>query len=470
MSFIEAASIPVIFLTVHYSLNYIGKLKKGERILIHAAAGGVGLAAIQIAQHLGAEVFATVGTQEKHEIIASLGVKHIMNSRNTEFYDEIMQITNGEGVDVVLNSLTSKDFIPKSLSCLKPQGRFLEIAKHDIWTPEQVKEYRPDVQYSIIAIDVLAKEQPNLIKQMMTEIMSDFAAGYYKPIKITSYPITEAKSAFRFMAQGKHTGKIVFDFIPNTNSQIKTFTIKDNICYLVTGGLGALGFEVAKWLINKGAKNLVLLGRKSPSPEQQESIAQWHQEAINVQAPQCDIAKIADVKEMFSNLKVNNIAEYSVFHVAGILDDATIMQQDYEKYIYVVKSKILGALNVYNHINSNRFNLNSFISFSSTTAVIGNVGQSNYAAANTFLDTFMHYVRSIGVNAISINWGAWAQIGLAANINQASKEQLTLNGIQAFNPDKGIQALEKLLLNQNLKSEVIVLDINWSKFFTTIKL
>jgi len=473
ISFADAATIPIVFLTVHYAFNTLAKLKAGEKVLIHAAAGGIGMAAMQIAKNLGAEIFVTVGNDSKRKLMQDMGIKddHIMNSRNTEYAERIMQITNNKGIDVVLNSLTGGDFISKSLSTLATNGRFLEISKRDIWSAAQVKENRADVQYSIIAIDTLSQQQPALVGRLLEELMQEFEQAKLKPISATIYPVTQAKQAFRLMAQGKHIGKIVLTMQDEqVLNKIQSISIKSDATYLITGGLGGIGLEVAKWLAVKGAKNIVLVGRNLPTSPAQKVIYNLEQNGVIVKIIQADIAKAQDVANIFKQLSIKGI-----IHAAGVLDDATIMQQNFDKYLKVFDPKAIGALNLQAAISNTKQVLDFFVSFSSTTAVFGNIGQANYAAANTFLDSFANYQRHNYIPAFSINWGAWAKVGLAANMDRAAVEQMDLAGIQPFNPEKGIAALEHILFNyrgsltNTDNASIIVFDIDLFKFKRNMK-
>ena len=208
LSFEEAATIAIPFVTAHFTLNHLGGMRAGERVLIHAAAGGVGLAAVQLAQRAGAEIFATAGSPEKRAYLQSIGVPHVMDSRSLDFADEIMALTQGQGVDVVLNSLAG-EFIPKSLSVLADGGRFLEIGKSGLLDEEQAAQLGRGIAYHIVDWSVTAQHDPALIRSMLLEIVSLIEAGELKPLPYRSFPIDRAVEAFRYMAQAKHIGKIV---------------------------------------------------------------------------------------------------------------------------------------------------------------------------------------------------------------------------------------------------------------------
>jgi NADPH:quinone reductase-like Zn-dependent oxidoreductase len=208
LSFAQAAAIPIVFLTVHYALNHVAKIKAGDKILIHAAAGGVGLAAIQMAKRVGAEIIATAGSPPKRDFLKGLNVSHIFDSRSLVFAEQVMDITRGQGVDIVLNSLAG-EFIPKSLSTVTKGGWFLEIGKTGPWSKQQVAQTYPGINYDIVALDQIVITKPNFLQTLLVETMEMFNKGELSPLPQTLFPLTDAQSAFRYMQQAKHIGKIV---------------------------------------------------------------------------------------------------------------------------------------------------------------------------------------------------------------------------------------------------------------------
>ncbi|MCC5648027.1 polyketide synthase dehydratase domain-containing protein, partial [Nostoc sp. CHAB 5824] len=255
LTFEEAATIPVAFLTAYWSLHHIAKITSKDRVLIHAATGGVGQAAVQLALQTGAEVFGTTSLS-KWQVLKFLGVKYVMNSRTLDFANKLMAHTNGQGVDIVLNSLTGEGFVQKSLEALAKQGRMIELAKRDIWSAEKVASLRPDVSYTIVDLGPIAQKQSVLIQSMLRELMQQFEDGSLKPLPQTIFPIQDAVSAFRYMQQAKHTGKIVITFPEKSNTQ-ERLTFRSDSSYLITGGWGGLGLLVAQWLVERGARHLV---------------------------------------------------------------------------------------------------------------------------------------------------------------------------------------------------------------------
>jgi myxalamid-type polyketide synthase MxaB len=464
ISFEEAATIPITFLTAYYALHRLAKISQGDKVLIHTASGGVGLAAIQLAKNAGAEIFATAGSVPKREFLKSLGIQHVMDSRSLDFANEVLKITGGEGVDIVLNSL-SGDYIPKGLSSLANEGRFLEIGKIGIWDQAQVAEFRNDVSYFTIALDDLSYQNPSLIKEMFSELMEQFNAGRLKPLHHQVFPIQEVVNAFRFMAQAKHIGKVII-----TQDQPiaeKEIAIKADASYLITGGFGALGLMTAKWLAEQGARHLVLADRFEASERAKQVIVELQNQGVQVLTAIGDMARKADVEKMLADL-ANFRAEpgaalpalRGVIHLAGVLDDAVILQQNWEKFASVMAPKATGSWNL--HLATESMELDFFIMFSSVASIFGSPGQSNYAAANAFMDGLAHHRKALGLPALSINWGPWAQSGMAARMDSKDQRRHELSGMGSIQPAKGFRLLEKLL--DFPAAQVGVLPINWSLF------
>ncbi|MEL6930449.1 MAG: type I polyketide synthase, partial [Cyanobacteria bacterium J06600_6] len=462
--------IPVTFLTAYHTLCYLGEISPGKRVLIHSAAGGVGQAAIQLAQAAGAEIFATASTG-KWDYLQSLGVKHIMNSRNLDFVEEIKQVTNGEGVDIILNSL-SGEFIPASLSVLKADGCFLEIGKLDIWNKLQVQQQLPDTKYHIIDMVELCRQQPNLIQSMLDQLMAKFDRRQLQPLPKKVFALPQAVEAFRYLQQAKHIGKVVVT---------PELTLDANGTYLIAGGLGGLGILTAHWLAKKGAKNLLLLGRSKPSQYAQQEIAKLEQQGVIVNVIQTDITNYDALKQILTSRNLisppaspaSSAPIRGVIHAAGILDDSAIQNITWQQMENVLQPKVTGAWNLHNLTKNN--NLDFFILFSSAVSLLGSPGQANHVAANTFLDNLAHYRHSLGLPAMSINWGTWSNIGAAAQ-KQADTRMSQL-GVNAIAPEQGIAILEQLFLAyMRLKplsaspapsastAQIGVVNIDWTKF------
>ena len=267
IGFEEAATLPIAFLTASYALEYLGRLGPGERVLIHAASGGVGLAAVQLARRAGAEVFATAGTPEKREYLRALGVGAVMDSRSLDFADEVRRLTDGRGVDLILNSLAG-EAIERGLGCLADYGRFLEIGKRDIYQNARLglRPFHKNLSFFAIDLDRVIRERPAPLGSMLREIVRSVADGELSPLPHQAWPIAEASDAFRFMQQGKHIGKLVISprgqTLPAVPAEDEPLTFRADASYLITGGLGGFGLAVARWMAGRGAGTLVLMGRR----------------------------------------------------------------------------------------------------------------------------------------------------------------------------------------------------------------
>lgn len=458
MTFAEAATIPSTFLTAYYGLHYLAKIKAGDRILIHAAAGGVGQAAVQIAQRIGAEVFATASLP-KWDFLRGMGIQHVMNSRTLDFTEEIMTLTQGKGVDLVLNSLNG-DFIPHSLQVLKKGGRFVEIGKIGVWDENQVRQLRDDVTYFLFDLLEIAWNNPDLIATLLGELMQDFQNGSLKPLPHKVFEIEESVNAFRYIAGAKHIGKVIIS-LPELTSP--TLMVRADCSYLITGGLGALGLQVAQWLVEKGAKHLILVSRRDASLTAQETIQQLKKDGVEIVVTKADISQIENVNHIIARKKRGKKQPplAGIFHAAGVLDDGMLSNLTWERFNKVMGAKVQGAWNL--HIATQELPLDFFVCFSSIVSLIGSPGQASYASANVFMDTLAHYRRNLSLPGLSINWGPWSDAGMAVNLEQ---NIFATKGITSITPEFGLQVLETLLKQDITQSGVFLVD--WSKFLAKL--
>ena len=446
LSFEEAATLPIAFFTAHYALNHLGRLAEGERVLIHAAAGGVGQAALRIARRAGAEIFATAGSPEKREFLRSLGVQHVMDSRSLDFADEVMELTDGEGVDVVLNSLAG-EFIPKSLSTLRTGGRFLEIGKVDFLQHTRLDLWLLKNNISFFAIDLSEQllKRPDLSRVILREALQFFDEGSLEPLPFKTFPISQAVDAFRYMAQAKHIGKVVVSLeedevpvVPLT----KRPAISPDGTYLVTGGAGGLGLSTAEWLVEQGARHLLLTGRSGAASEAaRQAVAKLTTDGVRVEVAKADVSDERQLAGVIEEVRRSMPPLRGVFHAAGILDDGVLLQLDEERFARVMAPKVSGSWNL--HRLTLEEDLDYFVLFSSAASVLGSPGQGNYVAANTFLDALAHHRRALGMPALAINWGAWTEVGLATRSDRV--EHLTRQGIMPFTPEQGVRLMGRML-------------------------
>jgi NADPH:quinone reductase-like Zn-dependent oxidoreductase/NADP-dependent 3-hydroxy acid dehydrogenase YdfG len=455
LNLVQAAALPIAFLTAEYALNHLARLQPGERVLIHAAAGGVGLAAVQVARRAGAVVFGTAGSPEKRALLKENGVEYVFDSRSLDFAGEIQAITGGRGVDVALNSLAG-EFIEKSVAALAENGRFLEIGKRDIWTPEQFAAVRPEGAYFVVDYSRQIYEEPALVQDMLRGMMAAVAAGEIRPLPTTIFPLEKAADAFRFMAQARHTGKIVLT--QDVEAAPQDITIRADATYLITGGLSGLGLLAARDLVQQGARHLLLMGRRPPTPEAQATIQAMEADGATILVRQGDVSQRDDVTQAFTTIAGHMPPLRGIIHSAGALDDGVLLNQTWPRFTAVMAAKVDGAWHL--HQLSKETPLDFFVLFSSTAALMGSAGQSNHAAANAFMDALAHDRRAVHLPGLSINWGAWAEIGAAVTHNVLDRAEA--QGVQAITPEKGLSILH-FLLNQPV-AQAGVMPVDWPRY------
>jgi acyl transferase domain-containing protein len=462
LSFAEAATIPICFLSAYDALCCLGRMQRGERVLIHAASGGVGLAAIQLARQAGAEIFATAGSPRKRAYLQSLGIAHVMDSRSLDFADQIRAATGDEGVDLVLNSLTGET-IASSLSVLRAGGRFLELGKTDLWDQARVAAFRPGVTFHAIALDRMMAEEPETVRRLMHEVVPQFVARKLEPLPLRTFPIRRMIAALRHMARAEHIGKIVIT-AADTADDGRTLHLPEDGTYLVTGGLGGLGLKLARWLVDHGARQLVLTGRSAPAADATKVLQELAGGGTRVEVRRCDVSQRDEVAALLADIRQTMPPLRGVFHLAGVLDDGILRDQTRERFDRVLAAKAQGAWHL--HDLTRDAPLDHFVLFSSAAALLGSPGQGNYAAANAFLDALAHHRRAEQRPALSVNWGNWSEVGMAARLQESQGQRWSEAGIGWIDPDRGLQTLEELLVAGDV--QVGVLPVDWAKFFARI--
>lgn len=428
LSWAEAASVPVAFFTAWYALVQLARARKGERVLIHGAAGGVGLAAIQIAAMLGLEVYATAGTDAKRDLVRSLGVTHVYDSRRLQFADDVRRDTAGQGVNIVLNSLAGAA-ADASLSLLAPFGRFLELGKRDFYAdrPMFLKPFAKNLAYFGIDVDQLLTADPALAESLLNDVMSAFAEGKLRPLPVTLYPALRVKDAFRAMQASVHVGKIVVttdDLTPVVERETPmTLSVDSEGLYLITGGLGGLGRAVAEKLVTAGARHLMLLSRHGAADDSAKAfVAKLEEEGVTVVTPAVDIAS-SEAETEIQKVLTNLPPVKGVVHAAGFIRDALLKDQTEKALTSLWRVKVEGAALLDRLSRVNAWPLDFFTVFSSATVLIGNPGQANYVAANAGLEAVVKSRRAAGFPANLIGWGPVADAGMLADAS-AVKAQL----------------------------------------------
>ena len=466
LSFEEAATIPVAFVTACLGLNHLARLSKGERVLIHSAAGGVGLAAVQLAQLAQSEIFATAGSAQKREFLRSLGIQHVFDSRSIDFAQEILELTDGKGVDVVLNSLVG-EFMQKSLLTLGPYGRFVEIGKRDIYQGSQVSlhPFHKNLSYFAVDIERMCSDRRDYVGSILREVIQQVKDEALHPLPFQVFPISDIAGAFRHMAQAKHTGKIVVNIQDGeaitVSSQVGQTRFRPDGTYLITGGLGGLGLTVAQWMVQRDARHIVLVSRGTASSPAASVIEEMKNAGAQVVVVSADLAREDSLAGVWSEIEPTLPPLRGIIHAAGLLDDGILLQLDQDRFISVMGGKALGAWNL--HLQTLESHLDFFVLFSSAASVLGPVGQGNYSAANAFLDSLAHYRNALGLPALSINWGPWAEVGLAARPDRGG--QLNLKGFESIKPQQGLELLDRLIGRDLI--QVAAMPVDWQKWSQT---
>ncbi len=442
----EAATVPITFLTAWYGLFQLARLQPGERVLIHAAAGGVGMAAVQLALRAGAEVHGTA-SHGKWDVLRASGVEHIYDSRSVAFAEEVARAIGGAGIDVVLNALIG-GFIPASLKLMRPGGRFLEMGKAELWDAAKVAAVNPDVSYR--AFDLVDVE-PDVLGRMLGEIAAAFDRGELRPLPRRVFPVTRAVDAFRYMAQARHVGKVV---LARSFAGGRPPAFDPDGAWLVTGASGALGRHLCTWLVEHGARHLALVGRVAV-PHTDPLIVALRAAGATVETFSADVSDADAVRGVVASL---DRPLRGVIHAAGVLDDATVTQQDAGRIARVFGPKAAGAWAL--HEATRDLPLAAFVLVSSAASVLGSAGQSNYAAANAFLDGLARARRAWGLPATSVAFGPWAEGGMADRLGAREKERLSAMGIGRITPARGLASLAEALRRDVAELAVLPVDLD----------
>ncbi len=448
VSFVEGATLPTAFMTAHHALNRLGRMASGERVLIHVATGGVGLAATQLARLAGCEVLATAGSEVKRDYLRRLGIAHVMDSRSLDFADEVMAATGGRGVDIVLNSLPGP-FIDKGLAILAPYGRFLEMGKRDLFAdkPIGLRALRHSNAFLTVDLDGIAHDRPDELSRLMADVATMLADGRIKPLPAEVFPLADVADAFHHMSKARHIGKVVVTTdaadLEMALDPVLPLELAADGAYLVTGGLGGFGLEVARWLGRHGAGRLVLVSRSGAATDAAKAaVAELEAGGSEVVVVAGDVTEPADVARAVAAGTADGRRLRGVVHAAMVLDDGFVTQLDDDRFRKALDPKMLGGWNL--HAATLGEPLDLFVTFSSVAALLGSTGQANYVAGNAFLDKLAAHRRAAGLPAVSVAWGALGGQGFVAR-NEAIARYLESQGIAPIRPDEALDWLGRLL-------------------------
>ncbi|PGH05127.1 hypothetical protein AJ79_06875 [Helicocarpus griseus UAMH5409] len=431
MSFEVAASIPIVFCTAYYSLFEVARLQPGERILLHAAAGGVGQAAIILARSIGAEIFVTVGSADKKKFlmeIYNIEEQNIFFSRDISFAEGIRKATGGVGVDVVLNSLAG-DTLRATWECIAPFGRFIEIGKKDIVRNSRLEmiQFDKNVSFSSVDLTLLARERPQLMKKVMSEVFKMFEMGTAKAISpITRFSISDFEEACHNLQTGRCIGKIVIE--AEKDALVKVFPRKKpgNILspeasYIVVGGTGGLGRNITSWLAEKGARHIIVISRSGGSDERvKKMVNDLGTNGVTVVVCQCDTSKKEEVEAKLATILPQMPAVRGVIYGAMVLRDTLFERMSYDEWDAVVKPKVAGVWNLHYTLLKLAYDLEFFVTLSSIASLVGNRGQAAYAAGGTYMAAFGRYRIAAGLPCTTIDLAPVQGIGYLAE-NQERK-------------------------------------------------
>ncbi|WP_181029824.1 SDR family NAD(P)-dependent oxidoreductase, partial [Mycobacterium kansasii] len=432
-SYAEAAAISAVFTTAYYAFVHLADVQPGQRVLVHAATGGVGMAAVQLARHLGLEVFATA-SKGKWDTLRAMGFDedHISDSRSLEFEDKFRAVTGGRGMDVVLDSLAG-EFVDASLRLLGPGGVFLEMGKTDIRDPGVIAQEYPGVRYR--AFDLFEPGRPRM-HQYMLELAALFDAGVLRPLPVTTFDIRRAPAALRYLSQARHIGKVVMT-MPDVWA-------KGTV--LITGGTGMAGSVLARHVVTRhGVRHLVLLSRRgADAPGAAELVTELGAAGAQVQVLACDAADRPALADVIAGIPAQQPLS-AVIHAAGVLDDAVITSLTPERLDAVLRAKVAAAWNL--HELTRDLDVAAFVMFSSMAGLVGSSGQANYAAANTFLDGLAAHRRAHGLPAMSLGWGLWEQASdMTGGLDAADRARLGREGVLALSSDEATELFDTALI------------------------
>jgi phthiocerol/phenolphthiocerol synthesis type-I polyketide synthase C len=465
-SFAAAATVPTAFFTAYYALHELARLREGERVLIHGAAGGVGIAAIQLAKHLGAEIFATAGSDAKRDFVRLLGADHVFDSRSHAFAEHVLRASGGQGIDVVLNSLAG-DAIARNLRLLRPFGRMLELGKRDFYENSHIglRPLRNNISYFGIDADQLLAQRPDTARRVFIDLMALFAQGALHPLPHRTFDAADVSTAFRHMQASRHIGKIVVTVPPDFNplgppTAEPAAIARPDATYVVTGGLSGFGLHTAWWLVRHGARHLALLSRRgaAATPGAEQILEAFAAAGISVVAPACDVANTDALRGTLVSIEASMPPIRGIVHAAMVIEDALLRDLDREQLHRVLAPKIGGALELDAAMRTR--DLDFFILYSSATTLFGNPGQAAYVAANMALEALASERRSLGLPVKCIGWGPIADAGYLARNPRILETLVGRMGGAALRADDALLGLEQMLGSP--EGTRGLLDLDWA--------
>ncbi|MFE6157931.1 type I polyketide synthase [Streptomyces sp. NPDC056486] len=451
MTFTEAAALPLAYATAHYGLDVLARLAPGETLLLPAAAGGVGQAAMALARRAGARVIALAGSEKKRDLVRSLGAWHAFDSRSPAFADQVRAVTGGRGVDVVLNSLTG-EAAAAALELLAPDGRFVELGKRDLYADRhlRLRPFLNTLSYFSVDLAQLVERHPDTAREVLAQVATLAADGSVPPLPHQVFPSGELDAAFTLLKRSAHTGKLVVDLTATPRPTAAEPGFDPEGGYLVTGGTGGFGAATARWLHERGAGHIVVTGRtgtaKDPLPADTAVLA------ADATDPAAMTAAVHRASQAPNGLK-------GVFHCAAHYDDAPLRDLTPERFAAVLAPKVQGAVlldRLTRHLD-----LDHFVLYSSIAALIGNRLQSAYGAANLCLEAVAARRRRLGLPALAVGWGPVADLGVVAR--DGLTDSLTGLGLEPIDPQEALHALGHALVIGHDTAHLVIARADWAR-------
>ena len=451
LSWVEGAGVGIVFTTAFYCLVERAHLEKGETVLIHSACSGVGLAALQVANMIGAKVICSAGTEEKRRFLKeTMAITHVTDSRSEQFCQDVLDWTNGNGVDVILNSLHG-DLMKKSVALLSHGGRFCEIGKRDILENSQIpmKAFLENKSFLSCHVDILLSKKPKTFITTFDQVSKLLSSNTLEPIKTTVHPISAFKETFRMMSKGDHIGKIVFDISSEPMPlclNMSSSLFKPDATYIITGGFGGIGLALSRWMSKKGAKHLVLTSRQGcHNAAGRRALAFLKRQGVMVYEFSGDLAKESFVEAMIKKLSQDSTIPpiRGVFHLAGVMkEEENFLNLQPEQLELMFNSKARSAQHLHDHTLNQP--LEMFLLMSSVVTVWGDPAQPAYCAANSYLDALAHHRRSLRLPALSLQLGAVRGAGYLEDKVEVTK-RLADKGTSTLHIEEVLSVLETLL-------------------------
>ncbi|MVU77347.1 SDR family NAD(P)-dependent oxidoreductase [Nocardia sp. ET3-3] len=456
------------FLTAEFALTELARLQPGETVLIHGAAGGMGMAAVQVATRVGAQVIATAGTDERRAVARALGAHEVLNSRSISFVDEVLRLTDGRGVDVVYNS-SPGEILQQNLRAAAEFGRIIEIGKADIYTGGTI-DLRPfDRNLSFFAVDMdrALAVRPDFVRRASRRAMDALDDGTYSYLPYTAFDLEHVADAFETVARSKQIGRVVVDLraeTPIVRAKQPVLQLDSEGSYLVTGGFGAFGLATARWLARTGARRLVLVGRQGATSDiARATLAEFASTGVEVVEERVDVSDYDAVAGLIGRIQRSGHPLRGVFHAAGVVNNLEISQITVESLEEIFGPKAAGAVHLDNALTAAGIEPELFVLYSSASSVVGISPQMGYAAANAVLDGLAAARRARGAAALSVNWGFLSGGGGMADYDAITR-YAEMTGYRAVDMDAATDLLAECLLLD--LPQALVMEVDWARWAT----